>query len=351
MRQRNDDLMKAAVYRGPHAVDVEEYPEPADPGPSCLTLKVSRAAICGTDASEWRHGPLLVRPPVVLGHEFTGTVVATGEGAAAFSVGDRIVCGAGESCGQCEWCAAGRNNLCTDYRTYGLHIDGGLAQYVTVPQSICLRLPAGVGDTAAAMAQPLAVALHAVRRSGLRSGQTCAVIGAGGIGAFVIAAAAVSGADPLIAFDLDDSRLVTARRLGASQTANVRGKDLAKAILEQTDGAGAHVVIEATGVGEAPAAALAGTRRGGTTLLVGLQSAPRELDLFAMTAREVSIVTTLAHVCDSDLPESLRLLAERPLADIVLDRVIPLADLVESGLRPLADGTARGKIVVDTGAS
>jgi (R,R)-butanediol dehydrogenase/meso-butanediol dehydrogenase/diacetyl reductase len=343
--------VKAAVYRGPAEVSVEEHAEPADPGPGQVTLQISRAAICGTDAAEWAHGPLLARPPVILGHEFTGAVAATGPGTSTFSLGDRLVCGAGESCGRCEWCRAGRNNLCAAYRTFGLHVDGGLAQYVTVPESICLPVPAGLDDTAAAMAQPLAVALHAVRRSGLRSGQSCVVIGAGGIGAFVIAAAASVGADPIIALDIDDKRLETARALGAHQVRNVRDADLAGAIIEGTGGAGAHVVIEATGTPGAPGAAVAGTRRGGTVLLVGLQAAPRELDLFALTTREVTITTTLAHVCSSDLPESLRVLAQRPLAEIVLDRVIPLAALVSEGLRPLTAGTAQGKIVVDLGGA
>jgi threonine dehydrogenase-like Zn-dependent dehydrogenase len=332
-------------------VAVEDYPEPADPGHGELVLRVNRAAICGTDASEWAHGPLLARPPVVLGHEFTGTVVATGDGADGFSAGDRVVCGAGASCGHCEWCAAGRNNLCAGYRTFGLHLDGGLAPYVAVPHDICLHVPDDVGDTAAALAQPLAVALHAVRRSGLAPGHSCAVIGAGGIGAFVVAAAAACGAFPLIALDIDDGRLETARQLGAHVTRNVREADLTAALLAETNGLGAHVVIESSGVAQAPAAALASTRRGGTMLLLGLQSAPREIDLFAITNREVNIATTLAHVCGTDLPESLRLLTERPLADIVLDRVIPLADVVEQGLRPLAEGAARGKIVVAPGDS
>lgn len=337
------------MFRGPGSVAVEDYPEPAGPGRGELVLRVSRAAICGTDASEWAHGPLLARPPVVLGHEFTGTVVAAGEGADGFSAGDRVVCGAGASCGHCEWCAAGRNNLCAGYRTFGLHLDGGLAPYVAVPHDICLHVPDDVDDTAAAMTQPLAVALHAVRRSGLAAGHSCAVIGTGGIGAFVVAAAAACGAFPLIALDIDDGRLETARQLGAHATRNVRGADLTAALLAETDGLGAHVVIESSGVAQAPAAALSGTRCGGTMLLLGLQSAPRDIDLFAMTVREVTMATTLAHVCSTDLPEALRVLAERPLADIVLDRVIPLADVVENGLRPLAEGTARGKIVVDPG--
>lgn len=339
--------MKAALYRGRGSVAIEDYPEPGEPGPGEVVLRVSRAAICGTDASEWAHGPLLAQPPVVLGHEFTGTVVAAGAEVTGLRTGDRVVCGAGASCGHCEWCAAGRNNLCAGYHTFGLHRDGGLAAYVAVPHGICLPVPDGLSDTAAAMAQPLAVALHGVRRSGLERGQSCAVIGAGGIGAFVIAAAAARGADPLIVLDIDDGRLETARQLGAGVTRNVQGADLAAVLAGETGGLGPQVVIEASGAPHAPAAALAGARRGGTVLLLGLQAAPREIDLFAMTVREVNVATTLAHVCSTDLPESLQVLAGRPLADIVLDRVIPLAGLVGEGLRPLAEGTARGKIVVD----
>jgi threonine dehydrogenase-like Zn-dependent dehydrogenase len=173
------------------------------------------------------------------------------------------------------------------------------------------------------------------------------VIGVGGIGAFIVAAARARGATPLIAVDIDDARLETARRLGAHQTLNVQGRDLAKEILAATDGEGAHVVIEASGAPHAPAAALAAARRGGRVLLVGLQAAPRELDLLSTTVREIDVTTTLAHVCDVDLPESLDLLAHSNLAPVVLDRVIPLDLLVEEGIRPLVERTAQGKIVVD----
>jgi (R,R)-butanediol dehydrogenase/meso-butanediol dehydrogenase/diacetyl reductase len=134
-------------------------------------------------------------------------------------------------------------------------------------------------------------------------------------------------------------------------TIDARGRDLAEAIRAATDGEGAHVVIEASGAPHAPAAALAAARRGGRVVLVGLQAAPREIDLFSVTVREVDVATTLAHVCDVDLPESLELLARGELARTVLDRVIPLDALVEEGIRPLAEHTARGKIVVDPQAA
>jgi threonine dehydrogenase-like Zn-dependent dehydrogenase len=338
--------MRAAVYHGPGDIRIESRAEPDDPARGSVVLKVARAAICGTDSSEWLHGPLLARPPVVLGHEFVGHVVATGADIDDLAIGDRVVCGAGISCGHCAWCRAGRTNLCAEYRTIGLHVDGGLAEYVASPAAICRTVPDGVSDEAAATAQPLAVALHAVRRSGVKPGQSCAVIGVGGIGAFIVAAATSQQAAPLIALDIDDERLETARRLGATVAVNVRERAADAAILEATGGEGADVVIEPSGAAHAPSAALAGARRGGRVLIVGLQAAPRGLDLLAATVRELELSTTVAHVCDVDLPESLALLSRTDVADVVVDRVIPLSELVDEGIRPLADGSARGKIVV-----
>jgi (R,R)-butanediol dehydrogenase / meso-butanediol dehydrogenase / diacetyl reductase len=345
--------MKAAVYRGPGDIQVEAVPEPADPGRDEVVIEVTRAAICGTDSSEWAHGPLLAKPPVVLGHEFVGRVVAAGDDARGIGIGigDRVVSGAGISCGHCDWCRRGRTNLCASYHTLGLHVDGGLAEFVASPASICRRVPEGLRDDAAAMAQPLAVALHAVRRSAVEAGQSCVVIGVGGIGALIVAGARAAGARPLIAVDVDDDRLATARHLGADNALDVRDADLLSAILEVTGGEGADVVIEASGTPHAPAAAFAAARRGGRVVIVGLQSAPRELDLLAATVREVELTTTLAHVCDVDVPEALSLLETTNVADVVLDRVIELDALVEEGIRPLAEGKAKGKIVVAPGAA
>ena len=338
--------MRAAVYRGPGDLRVESVADPGLPTGTDLLIKVGRAAICGTDSSEWSHGPLLARPPVILGHEFVGRVVAAGPDADPRRIGERVVCGSGISCGRCEWCRAGRTNLCAEYRTVGLHVDGGLAEYVSAPERICLAVPEEVDDVAAAIAQPLAVALHAVRRSRLEAGQSCAVIGVGGIGAFIVAAAASVGAAPLVALDIDEARLETARALGASIVIDARGRALDDAIREGAGADGADVVIEASGSPGGPAAALAGAKRGGRVLIVGLQAEPRELDLLSMAVREIELTTTLAHVCDVDLPPALALLRDTGLAAAATDRVIALDDLVEDGIRPLADGTARGKIVV-----
>ena len=153
----------------------------------------------------------------------------------------------------------------------------------------------------------------------------------------------------LVAIDIDDERLATARALGAGETANATGRDLAGLLLELTDGVGFDIVIEATGTPDAPAAAIAGTRRGGRVLLVGLHGAPRPIDLTPMILREVDICTTVAHVCDSDIPAALELLAGSDVAAVTAGPRIPLDALVEDGLQPLAERRAAGKILVTPG--
>jgi len=339
--------MKAAVFHGPRSVRVEEVPDPAAPRPGEVVLEVLRGAICGTDAAEWDHGPVLCRPGVVLGHEFVGRVVGLGDGVTSFRAGDRVVSGAGISCGRCAWCLRGRTNLCAEYRTLGLQVNGGLAEYVTSPASICRAVPGGCDDDAAAMAQPLAVALHAVSRAAPADEDAVAVLGVGGIGSFIVAGLARRvQRGRVVAVDLDAGRLETAAALGAGEAVNAEGRDLGELLLELTGGAGFDVVIEATGAPQAPSAAITGTRRGGRVLLVGLHGQPRELDLTSMIVREVDVATTVAHVCDSDIPAALELLATTDVAAVTAGPRIPLDALVEEGLRPLAEGRATGKILV-----
>ena len=339
--------MRAAVFHGPRDVRIEDVADPAAPAADEVVLEVIRAAICGTDASEWDHGPILCRPGVVLGHEFVARVVDAGAEVTDLRVGDRVVSGAGISCGHCYWCVRRRTNLCAEYRTLGLQVDGGLAEYVTSPASICRLVPDGCDDDAAAMTQPLAVALHALSRVAQAPDETVAVIGAGGIGSFIIAGASRrAAAGRVVAVDIDPDRLATASALGASETVDATGRDLADLLLELTGGVGFDVVIEASGAPHAPAAAIAGARRGGRVLLVGLHHEPRALDLTPMILREVDIVTTVAHVCDSDIPAALELLADSDVAAVTAGPRIPIDALVEDGLRPLAERRAAGKILV-----
>jgi (R,R)-butanediol dehydrogenase/meso-butanediol dehydrogenase/diacetyl reductase len=342
--------VRAAVFRGPRDVRIEDVPDLAAPAADEVVLEVIRAAICGTDAAEWDHGPVLCRPGVVLGHEFVGRVVGVGGEVAGLTIGDRVVSGAGISCGRCRWCLEHRTNLCANYQTLGLEVDGGLAEYVTSPAAICHRVPDVCDDDAAAMTQPVAVALHALARVAQRPEEAVAVIGVGGIGSFIVAGAArraITGR--VVAIDIDPARLATAAALGASAVADATDRNLLDLLLELSGGTGFDLVIEASGAPHAPAAAIASVRRGGRVLLVGLHSAPREIDLTQMIVREVDIFTTVAHVCDSDIPAALELLASSDIAAVAAGPRIPLDALVEDGLRPLAEQRAGGKILVTLG--
>jgi threonine dehydrogenase-like Zn-dependent dehydrogenase len=332
-------------------------PEPGRPGPGELLLEVIRNGICGSDAGEFEHGPRMVPlrvrhrhsrhlGPTILGHEFVGRVAEVGPEVVGFAPGQRVACGAGVSCGGCEWCRSGRTNLCARYYTIGLQADGGLAELVRAPAAICVAVPDDCSDDAAAMAQPLAVALHALRRSGAGEDRSLAVVGVGGIGSFIVGGAAQLGAD-VLAIDVDEGRLEAATRLGARLAIDARSADAASAVRAATGGEGAHVVIEASGTPEGLAQALRAVRRGGRAVVVGLQATPAAVDLFDLSLREIDLVTTVAHVCRTDLPAAVRVLATTPLASLVVDRVIPLDRLVPDGILALTERRARGKILVD----
>src|ERR1700753_3281999 len=221
--------MRAAVYHGAGDVRIEAASEPGEPGPGEVLIAPSMAAICGTDASEFSHGPHMIplherHPgsghvgPLILGHEFVGRVEALGDGVEGVAVGDRVVSGAGVSCGEWAWCKAGRTTLCASYYTLGLSAPGGLAEQVLSPASICVPVPDAVDDIGAAMAQPLSVAIHALDRGGVGPGLTGAVLRLGGLCGFLIGAASTREPAKLIAVDVDPAKLALASALGASET-------------------------------------------------------------------------------------------------------------------------------------
>jgi (R,R)-butanediol dehydrogenase/meso-butanediol dehydrogenase/diacetyl reductase len=353
--------MRAAVYHGAGDVRIEAASEPGAPGPGEVLIAPSMAAICGTDASEYAHGPHMIplherHPgsghvgPLILGHEFVGRVEALGGGVDGLAVGDRVVSGAGVSCGECAWCQAGRTNLCATYYTLGLSAPGGLADQVISPASILVGVPDEVNDVGAAMAQPLAVAIHALDRGGVGPGLTVAVLGIGGIGGFLIGAASTRSPKRLIAVDVDPNKLALAGALGADDAIDARATDVAAAIIEATGGEGADVVIEASGVPQNPSTAIHATKRGGRVVIVGLQADPPPVDIFDAALREVDLIATVAHICDSNLPEALKVLGETELAGEVLGEVVPMTRLVEDAIAPLAEGRAPGKMVVEVAA-
>jgi len=350
--------MKAAVYYGPGDVRIEDVREPEPPGPAEVVIQVKMGSLCGTDASQYKaatmvplDGPHRVSGhsgPVILGHEVVGVVVARGSEVTHLEIGQRVVPGAGWWCGECLRCKEGRINICENYYLYGIHANGGLAEFARFPAQMCMPVPPECSDEAAAMAQPCAVALHALARGGIAIDQTVALFGVGSIGNLLLAAlqAQAAGGQRVIAIDVEQGRLATAKRLGAFSQIDARADDPVAAIGEVTGGRGVDVAIDATGVPETIAQALASVRRGGRLLQVGIPVAPVRLVLDTTIVQEKDIVTTNGQICGIDLPNALELLSTTDLAQRISYRVISLDALVEEGLVPLVEHRATAKVVV-----
>lgn len=347
--------MRAAVLHGAGDVRIETVAEPTPPRPGEVLIEVIRAGICGSDAAEFSRGPVVTplqtpnprsghHGPVILGHEFVGRVIGVGGDVDDALLGQRVVPGAGVWCGDCAWCHQGRPNLCEQYYTLGLQAHGGMAEFVTAPARICVPVPEAVSDDGAAMTQPFAVALHALDRARLTAEDTVWINGAGGIGGFLIAGAAARGCRTIIASDISADRLRLASMLGATHVldaANV-GAD----VTEITAG-GADVAIEASGAPGTLATVVTATRRGGRVLLVGLPKQPPVVDTADIALRELDLLGTVAHICDRNIPEALRIVATTPAVRNAADRVIALDDLVGDGLQPLCQGQVTGKVLVE----
>jgi (R,R)-butanediol dehydrogenase/meso-butanediol dehydrogenase/diacetyl reductase len=345
--------MKAAVYYGDHDVRVETVND-ATRADGDVLLRVLRTGMCGTDATEWKAGPILFPSakaspvtglvgPYIFGHEFIGEVIEAGPGS-AFAVGDVVASGAGVSCGECDRCLEGRTNLCRKYYTLGLNAAGGMAELVSVPESTLVRVPAGLALDHAGLAQPLAVGLHAARRSGVKDGDRVVLIGAGAIGSFVLTGVRYLADADTTVIDFPGARLERASRLGATRVieAGDEARDAVLAVL----GGGADVVIEASGAPGQLNNAISMVRDGGTILQVGLPSKPQEIVIHSLVMREITVRTTLAHVCGEDLAPALDILNTTNLGAELLDSVRPLEDIAAQ-LERLATGQLEGKVLFD----
>lgn len=352
--------MRAAVYHGNRDIRVEDVPPPAA-AEGELLLRVAATGICGTDAAEFSAGPRMYPieradpwtghvGPMIPGHEVAGVIEVLGPGVRGFAEGELVVTGAGVSCGACDQCALGRTNLCLRYATVGLQRHGGLAELVAVPASTCVRAPEGMTGDAAALGQPMAIAVHSMRRGAPVAGEIALVLGVGGIGAFLTYALAASGVR-VAAADLDEDRLAIAGRLGAELTVRPDGELKDPATLNALGPP--DVVYEVTGSEPGFASAFDVVRPGGRIVAIGLHERPRPVDLRSLTLREVSVIGTNAHVVAADLPEALRLLAARgdPWGDVA-PTALSLDRLVPDGIEPLVAGrSVRIKTLVDPWAS
>ncbi|MDR7555790.1 MAG: zinc-binding dehydrogenase [Armatimonadota bacterium] len=265
------------VGRGPGLVELHEVPDP-QPGPGEVLIAVAAAAICGSDLHIF-HDRHPYWPPVILGHEFAGTVAAVGEGVSGYAIGDRVVSETSTgSCGVCFLCRSGNRQICEHKRALGIGTNGAFAHYVVAPASLLHRVPDGVPLEEAALTEPTAIAVHAiVERMKVAPGETVVISGPGPIGLLCLQVARAAGAGLIVVSGTPTSarlRLQVARTVGADVIVNIGEEDLVHRVLALTDGRGADVAVETSGAPQAVEALPRLTRRLGRIGLLGVTGHP-----------------------------------------------------------------------------
>ncbi|MFJ1969375.1 L-idonate 5-dehydrogenase [Streptomyces sp. NPDC087903] len=342
--------MRAVVAHGAGDLRLEERQVPS-PGPGEVAVDIRYGGICGSDLHYWRHGAVgefRLREPLVLGHEIVGRVREAGPGASAPAPGTPVAVHPLASCGACRQCRAERRNTCLDGGYLGSaarnpHVQGGFADVLVVPAERILPLPEGLDLRLAAVAEPAAVAWHAVRQAGAVRGKRVLVTGAGPIGALVVAALRAAGAGEITVTDVHEAPLAVAKAVGATSVVRVGpGTDPLPELA-------ADIAIESSGSPAGLETCLYGVDRGGLVVGLGLLP-PGETPVAAnaLITREVRLVGSFRF--DTELGEVLRALADGRLAvDPVVTSVLPVAD-VEEAFSLAGDPARSCKVLLDFGA-
>ncbi len=337
--------MPAAVLKGPGKLAVEDVPVPAL-GPADVLVEVDHCGICGSDLHMVLEG--WGQPGSVPGHEWTGHVVAVGADVARWQPGDAVVGGPALRCGACPACQAGRPSLCAERDTPGIGLEqGAFARYKAAPGDELLARPDGICARAAALTEPLAVALHGITRSGVQAGQRVLVAGAGPIGALSIAALRALGVDDIVCVEPGERRQALAASVGAGEVRHPSDLDVPNMAEpgRVVDGA-VDVVLECSGKAAAMEAGLAQLVRGGTLVLVGAGIEPPRFDPNRILLNELVITGAFNYDADG-FDRALELLAagSLPVDQLLEAQDVPL-DGVLDAMRGLVDGTLAGKVLV-----
>jgi L-iditol 2-dehydrogenase len=241
--------MRAVVYHGKGDVRVERIPIP-ESGPGELRVKIDACAVCGSDQKTFNNGNPRMKPPITMGHEFTGLVETVGASVKGFRMGERVVMATSISCGECVYCKRGWNNLCVNLNPMGFSYPGGMAEYVVIPE-IALRnghvitVPPEVPAEQAALAEPFSCAVNAAENCAISKGDAVVVVGAGPLGIMNLYVAGRYGAAKLILAQREGKRLEQARAFPCDRLVNTTTENLLEVVRAETGGVGADVVIVA----------------------------------------------------------------------------------------------------------
>ncbi|MDH3668963.1 MAG: alcohol dehydrogenase catalytic domain-containing protein [Paracoccaceae bacterium] len=320
-----DNTITAAYYRGGKTFSVERTP-PQAPGPGEAAIRVAYCGICGTDMHVF-HGNMDARVGFdrVIGHEMSGTVEALGEGVSNVTQGEKVVVRPLDHCGDCPACTAGHHHICHNLKFLGLDTDGAMQEIWTVPAHTLHELPDDLRMDHAALIEPVAVACHDVRLSGLRHGEDVVVIGGGPIGILVAMVARDAGGRVLIS-EVNPHRLAIAGKLGFD-TVNPVEADLTALVNQRTGDKGADVVFEVSGTqpGVDAMTAVAATRA--RIVMVAIHAKKPQIDLFQFFWRELKLIGARVYEPE-DYEKAIAIIAGGGVdADTVITDVSPLTQI------------------------
>ncbi|MDH7483688.1 MAG: galactitol-1-phosphate 5-dehydrogenase [Spirochaetales bacterium] len=306
--------MNALVYYGPRDIRYEEVPTP-QPGPGQVLVRVKAVSICGSDLAGYKAVSAMRKPPLIMGHEFSGQVAALGEGVHGIQPGDRVGVVTNLYCGTCKNCRDGLSNVC-DYRyIIGTTMkagsyNGAMAEYVVAPAEKLMLLPDSVSYEECALVEPLSISLRAVKHAGRLDGKIAAVFGVGPIGLMGVMCLKIFGASRIIAIDVMENRLKMARECGATDTIN-SNDDVESIIRTMTDDTGVDVVFDAAGVPQTVNRAIEIARNGGTILMVGMASPTFEIEYKHAVVKELRLQSSYMYT--TEMHEGLQLIIDGKL--------------------------------------
>ncbi len=287
--------MKAAVFHGSEiGLKIEDIPVPQC-GPDQILVKVAACGVCHTDLHYLEHGtPTFKKPPIVLGHEASGTVAEAGVDVDDFQVGERVLIPAVLTCGKCRFCRMGKENICSDMKMLGNHFDGAYAEYVVVGAKDVLHLPESIPlQEASIIADALSTPYHAVKnRAQVRPGDVVVIFGCGGVGLNAVQLASLIGAY-VIAVDLNEKKLEWAKEFGAAATINASEVESVRKTVKKMTGGGADIAIEVIGNARTIEEAFNCIRIGGRLCVVGYTGEKMSIVAGKIMFKELEIVGSL----------------------------------------------------------
>jgi (R,R)-butanediol dehydrogenase/meso-butanediol dehydrogenase/diacetyl reductase len=333
-------VVRVALITGTRQVEVRDVPEPT-PGNHGVVVDIACCGICGTDVHAYTSGRDY--NPAICGHEWTGVVSARGAGVSRFTEGDRVVVGVPPACGDCAACRAGQTGFCTTAFAYAVGRDpeapahGGFAPRIAVHQDRVLAAHPDLDFETLAQVEPVTVSLHAVRRSGLREGQTAVVQGAGPVGLTTMQCVAAAGAGHLVVIEPSAARRDLAASLGAT---HVTTPDEAHDVVASlTDGLGADLVYECVGARSTLQSAVELARRGGAVCLIGLADGDVPITPNTWLRKEITVVAALAYLHE-EFEMTMEMIADGRIRVERLHTSTTCLDGLGATLADLASGTS-----------